>query len=190
MSSKTLWIDRGVTIVLGLMIALDGVLFIYVKAAVERVSRDVTPYYRAAGEQGMVQPPEGFTSSGDKVELAGQRQLGWAVRYAAKNCQYCRKDDSLWIPLGRQLMQLGYQVIVIAPSTQDEYPDNTQPPPGALQESLVNMDWAKQFRLTVTPTLLIFDRTQGLIWAHTGMLQPADPQSVIKEIERSRNHGN
>ena len=78
---------------------------------------------------------------------------------------------------------MGYRVIVVVPTARDEYPNNTETPIGAQQESYINMEWIKQFRLTMTPTLLIFDPHQGLIWSHQGMLEPSDQTAAIRAIK-------
>jgi thioredoxin-related protein len=85
--------------------------------------------------------------------------------------------------LAEELKKMGYQIIIVVPAPENEYSNNSQIPQGAPQESYVDMEWVKQFRLTVTPTLLVFDHAKGLIWSHEGVLDNGDPSAVIRKIK-------
>jgi len=94
-----------------------------------------------------------------------------------------------WHPLSTTLQQLGYQVIILVPAAKDEYPKGAETPVGAPQESYVNLEWIRKFRLTKTPTLLIFNPRQELIWAHQGVLSSNDSISAIKTVKSWKDQG-
>ena len=119
MSVRFSWLDNSVIFLLGLIIAVDGALFLYVRAAVAHSIQDPSLLYRFA-EYSPTPPPDGLTSNGVKVKIVPKRNSGWAVRYAAKACEYCRADETLWRGLSAELKELGYQVIVVVPTQRDE----------------------------------------------------------------------
>jgi hypothetical protein len=173
------WIHRLVIIVLGLVIVWDGCLFLYVKTVAGRATQDSDLLYRSNETHRLTIPPDGFTSNDLKADVNTSGKPGWIVRYTALGCEYCQADEPMWRRLSSELRKLGYQVIVIVPTTRDEYPSDSKTLVGAQQESLVNVGWIKQFRLNVTPTLLIFDTNRGLIWSHQGMLGEHDVESAF-----------
>jgi hypothetical protein len=160
-------------------------LYFYVRNSSNAVE-DPSYLYRFADSRERVPPPDGYTSKGMRVGIASGKQSGWVVRYSAKGCEFSRKDDLLWNKLESKIRDMGFQVIVTVPSAKDEYPNDSEALGGALQETYVNIAWIKQFRLRVTPTLLIFDFTGRLIWSHQGMLGPNDPKSALRAIKSSR----
>ena len=182
---KSTWIDYGVATLLGLMIVADAAMYLHMRTLTGREDQNLALLSRFPGKQGISSPPDGFTSEGMRVEITPKTQLGWAVRYASPGCEYCREDEHLWSQLSSKLQQLHYQVIVIVPNARDEFPNDSETPKGALQEAFVNMEWIRQFRLSSTPTLLIVDRNQGLIWSRQGTLNPADPSSAVRAIQAS-----
>ncbi len=178
MTAISRWMDRVLLVILGMLIVIDGCLFIYVRA--NYPTDDPRVLYRFANESGPVAPPAGFTSKGVRASVETANATGWAIRYAALHCGYCRKDEPLWNPLKTDLQRLGYSVIVIVPHAEDEFPTSSLL--GASQEVYVDMEWIRHFRLESTPTLLIFDAKRGLIWSHEGTLNPADPARAITTI--------
>jgi hypothetical protein len=196
-------INGGVILLLGVMIAADGAMILRVRAAAAHGVHEedflCRPGAKAAAVYGVhhadpldrfarklepIPPPDGFTAKGVRVGIVPGRRAGWAVRYAANRCVYCRRDNTTWNRLAAELQRLGYQVIDVVPSAKDHYP-NDAAPRGAPQEAYVSVKWIRRFRLTVTPTLLIFGPDQRLIWSRQGMLYPADPKSAVRVIEET-----
>jgi hypothetical protein len=178
------WIERCVLALLAIAIATDGTLIIRARAASRAAELATADSLRRPGsEDGPAPAPYGYTTAGEALDIIHpDGQTGWAIRYAAKGCEYCRSDFR-WGPLASQLENLNYQVVVLLPSAKDAFSEDTLVPQGALQEAYPSMDWIKRFRLTVTPTLLIFGPDRQLIWHRQGMLSPTDSQSVLRAIE-------
>lgn len=172
---------RCITLALGVAISIDGGLYLYARASIDRIARHTDLMYRSPGEREIVPPPDGYTSSASMVSIptAGS---GWAIRYASKDCQFCRADEPQWKLLSTELQRRGYRVIVVVPDAKEEYSPDAPSLAGAQQEAYVNIAWIKQFRLSVTPTLLLFAPNQTLIWAHEGALGAADRDSALRAV--------
>lgn len=172
----------GIFSVLALLILLDGILLLYVRT-VANASQDPNLLYRYTEDHVPVSQPDGYTARDVKIDAAASKKSGWAVRYAARECKFCQRDEALWNRLASELQRMGYVITVVVPSGRDAYPDDRLTPKGAQQEVYVNLAWIEHFRLTVTPTVLVFDSERGLIWAHQGMLDQADPESALRAIK-------
>jgi hypothetical protein len=51
--------------------------------------------------------------------------------------------------------------------------------------AFINREWLDQYPLNLTPTLLIFDSSQRLVWHRSGMLSPADTASALRAVARA-----
>ena len=49
----------------------------------------------------------------------------------------------------------------------------------------VKMDWIKQFRLSSTPTVVIFDNKGRVLWQRRGMLKDVDYEAAEKIIVKN-----
>lgn len=181
------WIERGLILVLSFLILGDAALVVYLKNS--GFQSEARLILRDPSSQGTFVPPVGFGSCAGVGEdqLNSHGYQGWAVRYSSNNCPFCKKDEALWNPLESGLREIGYRVFIIVPNTQDEFPPNSDELNGARQEVYVSLGWIKHFRLTVTPTLLLFNHRGELIWSHQGMLDPIDPSSALQAAKRYSN---
>lgn len=157
-----------------MVLAADGTMFLYVRDA--NGAQGVDLLYRT--KDGPIPLPEGFTSDGARVGSDGEHAAGLVVRYAAAMCPYCRADRQ-WVPLSARLQRRGYRVVFILPFAKDRYADKDVIPRGAPQEAYISMEWIRHFRLTLTPTVLMFGPHQNLVWAHQGVLSASDVRSAI-----------
>lgn len=173
-------IERAVVAIVGVMIVVDVGLFFYVRS-VRGTVHAPSLLYRFPDEPMSVSPPAGFKSGGLKVSIP-ENNMYWVVRYVARRCPYCQKDELLWSPLKSKLQQMGVPVIVVVPDARDDYPSNAVALQGCLQEDYVDISWIRQIRLITTPTLLIFEHRRGLIWFHQGMLTAGDSHDVVDAI--------
>jgi hypothetical protein len=168
------WIGRVVVGLMVLTMAADASLWLYVKTD----KPENNPFlFRYGVKPEFTPPPDGFAADGEKA-AAPKSPSGWVVRYSAQSCKYCRKDENLWNPLQSELQRMGYQVFVVVPSARDEFSHQDASVLGTQQLTYVNMGWIKQFRLSETPTVLIFNN-DGLIWSHQGTLGASDPASAL-----------
>ena len=125
---------------------------------------------------------DGFEANWKRLEPLSSHS-GWAVRYAAKTCAFCA-EDTQWERLSAQLIKSGFKVTVLLPSADEAYPAQSLVPAGAPQIAFVSMDWMKQFRITITPSLLLFDRSGRLIWQQQGVLSPTNVEQALEVIGR------
>jgi hypothetical protein len=176
-------VERNVAILLAGMIILDFALFIRVSSA-ERRLRSVATVVRPSAGLETIPPPNGFRRDGTRIDLSVGRK-GWAIRYAGEGCSFCVKDIQ-WDVLAQKLQDMGIELIVLLPSPQNELPKTHLVPEGIQQEAYVDMEWIKHFSLTITPTLLLFDNHQRLIWQRQGMLDSSDVSSAVKAVSDIR----
>jgi hypothetical protein len=181
------WVDFSLIALIGLMTIGDGALYLHLRNSFERTAQNPELLYRYGVGRVPTPAPDGYTSKGARIGVATQAKSGWVVRYAAKGCEFCRADELRWGPLSARLQELGYKIVVVVPTSKDEYPNNTQTPVGAAQEVYVNMEWIKAFKLTKTPTLMIFNSDQRLMWSHQGELEQSDSASAIHAVESWRD---
>jgi hypothetical protein len=143
--------------------------------------RSARAEYGRAGRESPGTPTAGFGLGGTPVELAGQK-AGFAVWYASSRCPYCQKDDE-WRRLAVALQQRGLRVLVLLPSVADSFAADEPLLGDAQQVAYMNAEWLRRYPLSVTPTLLIFDREQRLIWHKYGMLKPADTRAALSAVD-------
>ena len=167
-------------VVLGLVTLTDGALWLGVHHLIYAESRD-TQLYRMPAYQPDI-PPDGISVDGKRIRLAPSSTPLWAIRYAAQGCEYCREDEPVWNDLATALRAHGFVVITVVPSARDGRPDDNAVLSSDREEVYVNIGWIKRYRLSMTPTVLIFKRDRGLVWQHQGTLARADVDSAIHTI--------
>jgi hypothetical protein len=176
----SLLLERGVTLVLALMTLVAGALAAaslierrQLQAAAAHVARETVHEAPAS--------PLGFDRSGARVDIP-PRVTGLAIRYASSRCPYCRGDKE-WHDLAARLRKRGLFVILLLPAARDEFKREAVVPDGAPQEAYVSIGWIKRYRLTATPTLLLFDEGRRLIWHREGQLRIADTHAALQAVD-------
>jgi len=105
--------------------------------------------------------------------------VGTIVWFGSDQCPYCKADREM-PRLVAALQKKGWQTIVLLPAYDQRFV------PGVLGLSNVQMipfvggEWLKQFPLSVTPTLLMFDGERRLIWYKRGQLTPSDSMRALR----------
>src|SRR5690348_13550984 len=165
---------------LGMAILADGALITKVIVTEHEYQSHVSTVLVRSVSSERVPLLRGFSPTGTDPSLISPIH-GWAVRYASRTCPYCSRDTQ-WKELAPLLEAHGYPIVVLLPQVGDAISDKDMVPSDASQIALVDMNWIKRFRLSVTPSLLIFSRDGRLIWSRQGMLLPDDPESVMREI--------
>jgi hypothetical protein len=123
----------------------------------------------------------GFDARGSAIELlSGGR--GTAIWYATKDCPYCNRDAE-WTSLAAALKAKGLQVLILLPGQSHRFASESRKVNGAQQMAFVSGEWLAQFPLLITPTLLIFDGNERLIWHRRGMLSATDSASALRAVE-------
>jgi hypothetical protein len=59
-------------------------------------------------------------------------------------------------------------------------------PKGSPQAVFVPMSWIKKFRLTFTPTFVVFGPSGRLLWTHQGTLAPDDMEAALEAVKSAR----
>jgi hypothetical protein len=77
----------------------------------------------------------------------------------------------------------GVSVAVLLPRAAEGFDRAALVPAVAPQVAFVSMEWMKRFRLTVTPTAMLFNRAGTLVWAQHGMLRPDSIASALRVLE-------
>lgn len=122
-------------------------------------------------------PLIGVEPDGSPVNLSDNR-MGTAIWYASKDCPYCKRDEE-WKRLSKELQAKGMRVVVLLPSREYLFNDEDWAPKNVQQIAFVNPEWVAQYPMHVTPTLLIVDGNQRLLWHRRGMLSREDVASAL-----------
>jgi len=176
-------VTNALVVILMLLTIADGCLFLYIRGAHTNASENVAFLHRIADASEPIKPPTGIDLHQAIVKTERTDLSGWAIRYASVSCPYCRKDNVQWELLGTKLKAAGYQLVVMVPALKDAYLEGAVVPTGTLQEVFVELGWIRHFRLSATPTLLLFDRKAGLIWGHEGTLSADDVASAVRTVD-------
>lgn len=173
------WFVRGTYILLAIVAVTDVALFASVTAA--RYSIRVSKVFsRSSLAEGAGLSPGGYSASGNKVSVSTAREKGWAVRYASSKCEYCRADEARWSNLKLQLLNKGYRIVEIPPDLSESFSDGAPELTGETQIPFVDVDWMKRYRLTMTPTTLLFNGHGKVIWTQDGVMSEADQKSAAQ----------
>jgi len=123
---------------------------------------------------------EGYGPSGEKTAgRAPRRSGGLIVRYASQDCGYCERDVE-WSHLASGAARYGFRVVFLLPSAVHAFSPDRLVPRGVRQIALVSMDWMRRFRITITPTLLVFGPDGGLLWQRQGVLSSEDTRAALE----------
>ena len=175
------WRERAtctIYMVLAAIVVADVFLLAY--AIVARHSANMSQlYFRNPLQARASAPFDGYSAAGAKITFDSAPTRGWAVRYASQACPHCRADEQQWNELKSQLLEKGYRIYVIPPSAQDAYPNDASSISGATQLPYVNVEWIKQYRLTGTPTTLLFSGSGKMFWSHLGEISKSDRVSAL-----------
>jgi hypothetical protein len=123
----------------------------------------------------------GYAEDGSRIALSSADR-GLAVRYASRDCPFCKQDQE-WAPLASYLQGRGIRVVVLASNSSQKYDAARLQPAGVPQAIFVGAEWLKQFPVAVTPTFLLFDLGEQLIWHKRGMLTAGDAAAVRQLVE-------
>jgi hypothetical protein len=134
--------------------------------------------YRAGNSQAV--PFTAYDANGTRVDI-GNIDAGLAVWYASSRCVYCQNDEE-WRRLAQRLHEKGVRVVTVLPGPVDVFPD-AGVTTGFAQVAYVDPTWLARYPLSVTPTLLLFDRNHNLVWHKWGMLGADDPPSALSVLE-------
>jgi hypothetical protein len=172
-----------VTYLLAAVVVGDGVLTIQTWRARSQAgvrTRDVLIRTHLASS------PVGLYGNGlstDGVELASLvRRAPLVLRYASKNCGYCQRD-LVWPRLAEAMRVKGVRVAVLLPRAAEAFDSLTLVPRSAPQVAFVSTEWLKQFRLTTTPTVMLFNSVGDLIWAQQGMLGADSIDRALRALD-------
>lgn len=164
---------------IGMMTMVDGILYIYTVT-----HRSVPPslILRQAEITTDFPMPGGYDSEGKRIEPHFNHGSGWVIRYASSECPYSRRDEELWNPLSAEFKKKGFRVLIVLPTFKDRYAKDAPEIDGDLQLAYVDPEWVGRYRLSVTPTLLVFDSVGRLTWFHQGMLSSVDVGEALGSV--------
>ena len=124
-------------------------------------------------------PPEGYSADGMVVNSSTGMTKGWIVRYASQACKVCATDRVQWRNLRSALLEKGYRVYVILPTAGDAYPNGSSDIENSTQILYPSIEWIKRYRLTATPTTLLFNSRGEMIWSHLGKISQEDQKAAV-----------
>jgi hypothetical protein len=164
------------------IIVADGVLTALIwlpQSEVEQRSLDAVVRDRPTERRDAVLA-SGLTNDGSSLPQAVQ-QAPVVVRYAAQSCGYCARDIE-WPQLAGQMRQRGVRVVVLLPRASERFSQDALVPSDAPQIAFISMEWMTQFRLTMTPTVMLYDTAGDLIWAQEGVLPPDSVARAVRAL--------
>jgi hypothetical protein len=177
------WLRPTLFSILGITLIVFTSLLVQVRHLRDALQKQQTEaIYPGVDKTLPIAAPIGFSASGVVVDGSSNRSNGWIVRYAANYCKFC-KQDTLWEQLASDARARNYDVVVLNPNASSAYKKSDLIPSWAPQEQYVSVEWSKHFVLVGTPTVLIFDPDQHFIWAHEGVISPADRKSALRAME-------
>lgn len=122
----------------------------------------------------------GYREDGKPVTYSGV-EPGLAVWYASRACPYCERDLE-WDRLSSKLQEQGVRIVILLPAAGLSFlPEKTRPRTTE-QVAFVDGAWLRRYPLSVTPTLLLFDRHQRLVWHKWGSLTAEDTGAALNAI--------
>jgi hypothetical protein len=165
-----------------LLIVVTATLFIKATIANGEVASTSDSKYHFPNLSSGGSSPVGYDAEGMPARLDLHQHSGWAVRFASPHCHYSQQDEPTWRRLSSELNRRGVPIYIIVPTQTDAYPKDYTSTIGAVQLSYVDMEWLRRFRLTGTPTVLLFNREGGLVWSHRGLLHEKDASVALGSI--------
>jgi hypothetical protein len=106
------------------------------------------------------------------------------VRYAAKGCPYSHSDE-VWTSFAEEMRSRGAKVAVLLSAAKQAFDGETLVPSGIPQAAFVSLEWMSRFRLSSTPTVLLFDAGGALVWAEEGTLRSDSIERAVRALERT-----
>lgn len=182
--------EQGVVAVLAVTIVVNLLLMVEARSRPSRATGEPVPLYRSLTAGDAAPRFEGFTAGDHMLRvMPSQPERGWAIRYISSKCGYCEADTH-GKRLAVELERSGRSVITLVPRAGEEVVvTDAVVRPESAQVAFVPMEWAKRFRLTGTPTFLIFGSTGRLIWHHEGTLAPADVEAALRVTKEAGERG-
>lgn len=104
---------------------------------------------------------------------------GTIVWFGSDQCPYCKADHEM-PRLVTALQKRGWQMIVLLPSYDQSFAPAQLGLSNVQMVPFVGGEWLKQFPLVVTPTLLMFDGSQRLVWYNRGKLTASDSVEALR----------
>jgi hypothetical protein len=176
-------VEQTLRIALLLLIAVHVLLLTTV--AIEKAALAKARHHYDGHVSAVPDPhPAGFTAAGAAVDFANTGS-GFALRFASHRCPFSR-GDAQWKVLSDALQARGIPMSVLVPGVEHAFPPSSLVPSGVQQIAYIDADWIKNYRLYVTPTLLILDSDRRVIWHREGSLSRADVTSALRAIDTSR----
>lgn len=164
-----------------LLAAIDvgGLVLVAVGARTRPRAEDVA----ARPSRGSPAPPEGYLLGGRLLVPPGNEPC-WAVRFEASSCAYCSEDDNHgWRQLAGVLEARHCKVFFLPPGPSRALLPSRILPPGAAQELFVNMAFLKHFRLTYTPSTLVFGPGDALLWSQQSAIRRGEVAIVAHDLD-------
>ena len=175
-------IKRSIGVVLAMAILTDVALMARIGVTHRQIQAAVASFERNAAAP--PPPLTAWTVSGERVvRTRGAGVI--AVRYASSTCAFST-NDPVWEKLSARLKGSGVQVVVLLPGAKHEFTAEKLVPKSAPQALFVSADWARRYALTVTPTVLIFDVADRLVWHRRGVLNAADADDALEAVAAAR----
>lgn len=179
--STRITVANGLYALLAVVTIADVTMYSYLKVLTHQSATDSTPFVRNISGAAASLRPHGYSDAGVEVPAASSSDKGWAVRYTSLGCKFSRADEPMWRVLKSALVSGGYHIYDVAP-----YPLKRLPAPAGDQHesqiAFIDVGWMKQYRLTGTPTTLIFNSHGRIIWTHSGTMDTEDQKSALQTI--------
>jgi hypothetical protein len=180
-------VTQGLWFAFVLLVAVNCIFVGAIVAARAELNSIRESYGHTAGSSAPA-PFIGYREDGTPVGV-GASEAGVAIWYASKRCPYCKRDLE-WDKLAAALQERGVRTIILLPACGVGFEPSETRPPGAEQVAFVDGDWLRTYPLSVTPTLLIFDRDHRLIWHRWGMLTEQDTRKALAAVDKGRAASN
>ena len=175
-------IKRSIGVVLAMAILTDIALLVRLGETRRRIQAAIASF-----ENNPSTPAprlSAWTLAGERV-LQQRGSAAIVVRYASSTCAFST-NDPIWEKLSARLDALGIHSVVLLPGESHKFEPEKLVPRNAPQVLHVGGDWARRYALAVTPTVLIFDATDRLIWHKHGVLVAADADRALEAVRTAR----
>jgi len=173
-------IKHALYLSLAIVAGVDVALFVYVTVA-RHLIPSTGAFIRGETISEVGSPPSGYSDEGEKIP-APKAGHGWAVRYTTPECEFSRADRTPWSSLEGQLVARGYWIYEIAPRTGNLKVLRTSKETGKTHIAFVDVGWMKRYRLTATPTTVIFNERGKIVWTHVGTMGQDDQKSAVRAL--------
>lgn len=181
MSKTVVRLATVLRIATGMMLVVLGVVNVALIVAILAGQREIRLAQASYGASGPGHPAKfaGFDADGRSVNVSVGAAGGTVVWFGTDQCPYCKADREM-PRLVAALQKKGWQTIVLLPSYDRRFVPGELGLSNVQMVSFVGGEWLKQFPLVVTPTLLMFDREQRLVWYNRGKLTLSDTMHALR----------